>query len=79
MQNLKKLDSDEYVQTIEKLIRNSARFKERTDKTIYIQDIKEMRSALIKDLKQDKREDIELIDKVIARLKETIMKYGKKD
>ena len=38
-----------------------------------------MRSALIKDLKQDKREDIELIDKVIARLKETIMKYGKKD
>ncbi len=76
---LKEVGSDEYVQTIEKLVRNSARFKERTDKTIYIQDIKEMRSALIKDLKQDKREDIELIDKVIARLKETIMKYGKKD
>ena len=76
---LREIVSDDYNKTIEKLVKNSSEFKEREDKTIYVEDIKEKRSELIKSIKLYKREDLDLLKRVMDRLNITIEKYGKKD
>ena len=65
-------------QVVEMIIKSSPEFKERGDDIIYANDIREKRRQLIKEINQDKREDLELIDCVMKRLEETIEKYGVK-
>ena len=76
---LREVASDEYKKVIEKMIKASSEYKERTDKTIYVEDILEKRNQLLKELRHNKREDLELISRVQTRLTETIEKYGKQD
>ena len=76
---LRQVASDDYEKTLEKLIKSSPIFKERKDKTIYVEDIIEKRDEIIKELKLNKREDLEILKKVLERLNETIEKYGVKD
>ena len=61
------------------MIKSSPEYKERADKTIYVEDLLEKRKEITKILKQNKREDLELIGKVMERLKETIEKFGNHD
>ncbi|MCI1273338.1 MAG: hypothetical protein LKG27_02760 [Clostridiaceae bacterium] len=74
-----KVNSEKYQPAIEKLIKNSDEYKTREDKTIYVDDIKEMRKTLVNQLKQERREDLQIINEAIMRLKETINKFGKKN
>ena len=76
---LRLVASDEYEKTLEKLIKASPDYKERKDKIIYVEDIIEKRNEILKELKIHKREDLELLKKVLERLNETIAKYGKQD
>ena len=76
---LREVASDDYKKVIEKMIKASSEYKERTDKTIYVEDILEKRNQLLKELRHNKREDLELISRVQTRLTETIEKYGKQD
>ena len=61
------------------MIKASPDYKERKDKIIYVEDIIEKRNEILKELKIHKREDLELLKKVLERLNETIAKYGKQD
>lgn len=76
---LKKINSKEFEPEIIKMIRNSQDFKDRDDKTLYVQDIRKMKSELNKETKSHRKDDLELIQAVQDRLAETIKKYGKKD
>lgn len=73
------LNSDASIDFLEQLIKSSPEYKERADKTIYVEDLLEKRKEITKILKQNKREDLELIGKVMERLKETIEKFGNHD
>lgn len=73
-----KVSSKEYDKEIEKIIKSSAEYKDREDKTIYIDDMLETRKKLIKTLREHKAEDMEVIRAVQERFAETIKKYGKR-
>ncbi len=73
-----KVSSKEYEPEIEKIIKASADYKERQDKTIYIDDILETKKKLIKTLREHKAEDMEVIKAVQERFAETVKKFGKR-
>ena len=77
-EELKKVNTKEYETELQRLVEESPEFKERTDKTVFVQDIRKMKNELIKQLKTNLQEDLELIQKVQDRLAETIKKYGQK-
>ena len=75
---LTKVNSDDFKPELEKLVKNSQEFKERKDKTVYVEDIRNKKNELNKQLKEHKNEDMKLIQAIQARLTETIEKYGLK-
>ncbi len=76
---MREVQSDEYKKTIQKMIRASQEFKERKDKTIFVDDIIEKRNELLKGIKVNKQEDLKLLKRVMDRLNQTIEKYGAKN
>lgn len=73
-----RIQSKEHISEIEKMIKASSDYKERADKTIYIDDIYNMRKQLKKDLITKRQDDLKIISEVRNRLSETIDKYGEK-
>lgn len=62
-----------------KLIKASPEYKEREDKTIYVDDICTMRKNFISQLKAQKTDDIKTICEIQEEMAKTIEKYGVKD
>ncbi len=74
-----KVSSDEFKPELERIFKASQKYKERQDKTIYINDLIDTRNQLINNLKTQKKEDLALIMKVQERFSETAQKFGKND
>ena len=74
-----KVRSNEYQKEIERMIKATPEFKEREDKTIYLEDIFAKKNDLVKSLKTQKAEDLETFADVQAGLNRTIRKYTFKD
>lgn len=74
-----KIRSKDYIPQIEKLIKNSPEFKERTDKTIYVADIRAKQKDEIKRINELKQNDLDTMKLVEERMSETIEKYGDKN
>lgn len=78
-EELTKVTSDDFKPELEKLVKASAEYKERADKTVYIKDLEDMKKSLIRTLRNQKKDDLDTIKQVQARFRETVEKYGKKD
>ncbi len=76
---LRETNSDDYIKTLEKMIKASPEYKEREDKIIFAYDIEQKRDEILKELRINKQEDLKLLKKVLERLNETIAKYGRQD
>lgn len=74
MLNVKNNDKE-----IVKLIKASPEYKEREDKTIYVDDICAMRKQFISQLRAQKADDIKTICDIQEEMAKTIEKYGVKD
>ncbi|MBD5402975.1 hypothetical protein HDR58_09320 [bacterium] len=76
---ISRVSSEEFKPELEKLFKASQEYKEREDKTVYIKDILTYKNQLLKNLRTERKDDLEIILQAKRRLAETIDKYGVKD
>lgn len=76
---IKKVKSPDYDVELQKAIKSTMDYKERDDKTIYVEDIISMRKEIIKNLRLYKKSDLEAIIDIQSGLQKTIEKYKIKD
>lgn len=68
---IKKVLADEYKPELERVFKESEEYIERTDKTVYVQDLQNTKRQIIKDIKQQKENDLELLAAAKERFIET--------